>query len=103
MTKFKERSLLAVILLTIFTLGLYGIYWTVATRRELVQAGADVPHTILAFIPMLHIYFWYQYATAYVKIVKNNNESVLLYFIIGAFFPFIHILVFQNGFNHYSK
>lgn len=101
---FQKRELIPIVLLSIFTFGIYLFYWVYKTRQELNKMGGDVPHPILVLIPFLNFYFWYKYAQAYSAIVKHNSKDtdVLLYFVIGAFLPIIAVIVFQDGYNNYN-
>ena len=97
---FVKRSMWEVGLLTIFTFGLYAIYWSVVTKRELNRAGATIPHAILMFVPFANYYFWYRYAQSYVTIVKksDNNTDVIVYFLL-AIFPMLLCVYNINGFS----
>ncbi len=47
----KNRSLVAVFLLSVITLGLYELYWLVATRNEMVaKFGAKIPSGVYAVV-----------------------------------------------------
>lgn len=105
MINFTKRSIIEVILLSVVTFGIYGIYWAVVTKRELVLAGGNIPNAFLILIPFANFYFWYRYAQSYVGIVrKSQNETdVIVYFLIIAI-PFLHLVgmaILQNGFNEY--
>lgn len=84
MASFVKRSLMQVVLLNICTIGIYSIYWSVVTKRELNQAGGKVPNALLIIIPLFNLYFWYRYAQSYVRLVKKNNEEreFWLYFLV---------------------
>jgi hypothetical protein len=103
MAVFERRGLVETFLLAFFTFGIYGIYWAVITKRELVKAGGDLPTAFLMIVPFANFYFWYRYAQAYAKIVKHssNDTDGLIYFLL-TFFPLISILIFQDGYNRYS-
>ena len=45
----QKRSPISVILLTIVTLGIYGIYWQVKTKGEMNALGADIPTALLTY------------------------------------------------------
>ncbi len=61
----KNRNIVAVYLLTIFTLGIYGIYWQVQTKEEIKGLGADIPTAWLLIVPIANIYWLYKYAEGY--------------------------------------
>ena len=86
MAMFTKVELLHVFLLSIVTLGFYGVYWSVITKRELNRAGAHVPNAILMIIPFANIYFWYRYAQGYASIVKKTNRGTetFAYFLLAG-------------------
>lgn len=49
----KRRSLVTITILSIITLGLYGLYWVFVTRDELVKKGEDVPSPWIFVGPLL--------------------------------------------------
>lgn len=49
----KRRNLIFVTLASIFTLGIYDIYWAFSTRNELVKKGYNVPSPWIALAPLL--------------------------------------------------
>lgn len=100
---FEKRGLVEVALLTLFTFGIYYVYWSVVTGRELRRAGGNVPNAFLIIIPFASFYFWYMYAKSYVQIVRNSNDDmdVLVYFLL-TLFPLLCPIVFQKGYNEYQ-
>ena len=105
MANFVKRDILTILLLSIFTLGIYYLYWIVVTKDELNRSGADIPTAWCLIVPFVNFYFWYRYAQGYVKCVKQKDDDssdVLVYFLIGAFVSFIKIILFQDGFNRKS-
>ena len=100
----KRPSLAKIILLTIFTLGLYSIYWAVVTKRELNRAGGNVPNAIFIFIPLINFYFWYRYAQSYTTIVKKTQDKMetIVYFLLGsiqAFSGFLSVSSWSKGWS----
>jgi hypothetical protein len=102
---FKYRNLIAVFLLSIFTLGIYFIYWSKTTKDELNEMGGQIPTTFLVIIPGAHIYFWYKYSQAFVKYaLKSKTESdVLAYCIMTSFVTPAGILIIQSHYNNLAS
>lgn len=84
MANFVKRNLIQVIVLNICTIGIYSIYWSVVTKRELNQAGGKIPNAFLMIVPFFNLYFWYRYAQNYVRIAKKSNEDreLWVYFLV---------------------
>ena len=57
MISFQKRGLVEVVLLCLFTFGIYQLYWNVVTKRELNKAGAQIPNAFLMIIPLVHFYY----------------------------------------------
>ena len=103
MATFEKRGLVEVVLLSLFTFGIYQIYWNVVTKRELNKAGGDIPNAFLMILPIINFYFWYMYACSYVKIVrKSTNETDILVYFLVACLPLFRTIIFQKGFNEYQ-
>jgi hypothetical protein len=98
----KYRSLVSVILLTVFTFGLYLIYWFYETKNEINANGGQIPTFWLFIIPFVNLYFLYKYSEAFAKIIKHDDNT-LLYFIITACLPFIAIIYIQDSLNKVAR
>ncbi|WP_202320729.1 DUF4234 domain-containing protein [Archaeoglobus neptunius] len=97
-----KRSLIKVYLLGIVTLGIYFIYWTVATKRELNSLGADIPTCWLMIIPIANIYWLYRYAKGFAEVLKNG-ESPLLYFLVFWLVSIIMPAIVQSELNKIAE
>jgi hypothetical protein len=49
----QKRSIAAVIILSLITIGIYTVYWLISTRKELVNRGANIPGLMLLFAPFI--------------------------------------------------
>ncbi|MDG6219689.1 MAG: zinc ribbon domain-containing protein [Candidatus Thermoplasmatota archaeon] len=87
----KERNVILVYLLGIFTLGIYFIYWYIQTKREINENfGASIPTCWLLILPIANIYFIYKYAEAYSLYVLRDDNKVLwaiLFIFVGIIVP----------------
>lgn len=87
----KERNVVLVYLLGIFTLGIYFIYWYVQTKREINENfGASIPTCWLLIIPIANIYWIFKYAEAYsLYVIKDDNKILwaLLFILVGIIVP----------------
>lgn|SRR3990167_8980024 len=102
----KHRDLVFVALMFIFTLGIYYIYWTIKTKNEIKSLGCQIPSALLAFLPIIHFYFWYKYAQGFVDCAekqKNNTSMVYLYTIALSLVPLLGMLVVQNKLNQLAR
>ena len=88
----KHRNPVMVIVLTVITLGIYGIYWVVSTTNELRSLKADAPNPwalVLFIIPLVNIivalwYYW-KYSGAVEEI--SGFSAVLLFLLWIVFSP----------------
>lgn len=95
----KKRNPLAVILLTFITFGLYGIYWLVVTKGEMNQRGAKIPTAILIIIPLVNIWWMWEYSVGVEHVTKGKMSSVLA-FILLWLLGFIGMAIIQDSFNN---
>ncbi len=66
MSEIKNRNPILVLVFTLLTLGIYGIYWIVSTTNELREKTQSAPNPwllLLSLIPFVNfivmlIYFW---------------------------------------------
>lgn len=94
----KHRSPIGVLLLSIVTLGIYGIVWIVLTAREMRTKGAQIPNAILIIIPIINLYWLWKYCEGIEK-VSDGKYSAVLMFVLFWFIGFIGIIVAQSAFN----
>jgi hypothetical protein len=94
----KNRNVVIVIIFSIITLGIYSVYWTVSTRRDIVSRGGDIPTAWLIIIPFANIYFFYKYSRAASKLFKKEGDWVA-YFVFFLFFSLITQALVQNELN----
>ena len=87
----KERNVVVVYLLGIFTFGIYFLYWFIQTKREINDNfGAEIPTCWLLIIPIANIYWMYKYAEAYsLYVLKDDNKILwaLLFILISIITP----------------
>lgn len=96
MADVKYRNVVLVVILTVITFGIYGIYWTVKTKEEINNLGAEIPTAWLMIVPIASLYFSYKYAEGFAnKVTKDKNAIMwfLLYFFVS---PLAMILVQIN-------
>lgn len=94
----KQRSVAAVVILSIFTFGIYTLFWMYFTKEEMNQQGAKIPTFILVFIPIANIYWMWKYSegVGYVTGDKLSGPvAFLLLFILGI----IGVAIVQNSLN----
>lgn len=96
----QHRDLIIMVFLLICTLGFYFLYWSVVTKRELCERGADIPTAWLLIIPFANFYFWYKYAQGFAKHVLYADEnSAIGYFLLMVLLPPVGMLIYQSEFN----
>ncbi|MBI2798059.1 DUF4234 domain-containing protein [Candidatus Saccharibacteria bacterium] len=94
----KRRSLLAIFLLNIVTLGLYQIYWYFITKTEMNTLNAKalkVPFFLWFFIPIIDIWWFWRFAKAIEATTKGAIgrwaaflAPVIIWVVVGIFFGF---------------
>ena len=91
-----KRNPIVVFILAGVTFGIYGLYWLIKTREEMVNLGADIPPWIFALIPVLNLLFIWKYCQGIEKVTNGDASAVtmLILFMIG-----IGVFVAQGKFN----
>jgi hypothetical protein len=97
----KNRNPIAVALLTLVTLGIYGIYWFVKTKGEMNARGAEIPTAWLLIVPFVNIWWLWKYSEGVAK-VTNDKLPVVLGFVLLLLLDLIGMAVIQHYFNHES-
>ena len=101
--KLEEREVILYIILTLITLGFFGIYWFVATKRDLKSRGGDIPTCWLLIIPFANIYLFYKYSRAAEKVFRQKGDWIV-YFILSFFFgSVITLALVQDELNKIIK
>ena len=93
-----KRSVVAVIVLSVITFGIYGIYWFVTTKNEMVYRGASIPTSWLVIIPILNIYWMWKWSEGVDHVTQGKLSAAvtfLLVFLLGV----IGVAIVQASFN----
>ena len=81
-----KRSVAAVVVLYFITFGIYGIYWYVATKDEMVSEGADIPTGWLLIIPIANIYWLWKWSGGVEHVTRGKSSAgvnFILVFVLG--------------------
>ncbi len=93
-----KRSVAAVIILSIITLGIYTLVWTVKTKGEMVRSGADIPTSWLLIVPIASIYYFWKWCGG-VEHVTGGKMSQVIAFILVLLLGVIGMAVIQAELN----
>ena len=104
-----KRSVASVVILTLITCGIYGLYWIYTTSNELQQvSGVGKFQPIVTLLltifvcPVGFILFGYDAAVCMDKINADRgvtSDSMLGYILLGIFIPVALIGLVQNDIN----
>lgn len=109
----KERSPVAVILFSILTCGIYGLYWIYATSQDLQSLDSNHDSTspglelVLCIITCgLYTFFWYYkyakiiYGLQLQKNIQPADDNGILYIILAVFgLSIISVAIMQSSIN----
>jgi hypothetical protein len=99
----KHRNPIAVLLLPIVTLGIYGIVWFVKTKNEMKRLGADIPTAWLIIIPIVNIWWLWKYCEGVGQItgesISGTMAFLLLFLLSFCGFGVVGMAIIQNEFN----
>lgn len=77
-----KRSVGSVVVLTIITLGIYGIYWTVVTKGEMNSAGAEIPSAWLILIPIVNIWWLWKFCEGVDHVTKGKMSAGVAFILL---------------------
>jgi hypothetical protein len=100
--KITKRSPVAVIILSIITFGIYAIYWTVVTKREINGLGASIPTSWLIIVPIANIYFFYKFSEGFSLYVKKDNNAIL-WFLLWLVIAPVAMIIIQIELNKFAE
>lgn len=93
-----KRSVAAVIILSLFTCGIYLLIWLVMTKREMVRAGADIPTTWLLLVPIANIWQVWKWCGG-VEHVTGGRLTQPVAFLLRVFLHVIGAAIIQAELN----
>jgi len=97
----KQRSVVWVLVLSIVTLFIYAIVWTVQTKNEMNRSGANIPSAwwMLTFIFFLPALWWYwRYAVGVEHVTRGKMGTVIAYILLLLLQPITQAIL-QSEFN----
>ena len=94
----KQRGIVAVILLTLVTFGIYMIVWMVKTKNEMNRCGADIPTAWLSIVPIVNIWWLWRYCQG-VDTVSRGRLGAAVSFLLLAVLGVIGMAIVQDAFN----
>jgi len=89
----KRRSPVAVVIFSIITLGIYLIYWIVATKEEIKSLGAEIPSAWFIIVPIANMYFLYKYCEGFSDHVKKDKMGAVWTLLALTCFPVVPVIV----------
>lgn len=93
---FSKGSLGIQIVLTVVTFGLYTLYWTYSTAKQL-DAGTDEDLTpIFGVLPVLNLIAFWQISEASEAVTDQSN---IVLFLLFVFFAPVSWYLVQSGIN----
>lgn len=92
------RSPVAVLLLPLVTLGIYGLIWLVKTKDEMNAQGAEIPTAWLLVLPVIQLYWMWRFAEGVGKTTRDDMSGGLT-FILLLFTGSIGMAVIQSSLN----
>src|ERR1044071_8501506 len=94
----QKRSVAAVIILTLFTFGIYSLVWHVKTKGEMVREGADIPTAWLLIIPLAHLYWYWKWCGG-VESAPRGGMSEAVISLLSSLLGVIASPITQDSFN----
>lgn len=100
----KKRSMVAMILLFLFTFGIYPIIWTCKFQGELkAKTGEGFGpwgHFFMMLITFGIYEIYWQYAAGKRLAKQGAEDRSIIYLVLGLFFPIINPFLMQSQANN---
>jgi len=93
-----KRSPITVFFLSIITFGIYIIVWRVKTKDEMNRLGSNIPTAWLMIIPLVNIWWLWEYAEGVEK-VTNKAMTQVVAFILLFLLSAIGDAIIQDSYN----
>lgn len=95
----QKRNPVLVLVYTLISFGIYGVYWEVKTKGEMNKLGATIPTAWLILIPFVNIWWIWKYSEG-VEHVTAGKYSAVLTFLLLWLTGMIGMAVVQDAFNN---
>ncbi len=100
-TSLTKRDPIMVLIFTIITFGIYGIYWYVMTKLEMNESGADIPTAWLIILPIISIWWMWKFSEG-VEQVTDGQMSGPIAFLLLFLLPGIGAAIIQSSLNKFA-
>jgi len=97
----RNRNPALVLVFTIITFFIYGIYWMVSTKNEMNEQGASIPTAWLIIVPIVSIWWQWKYCTGVEQVSKGRLGGAVAFLLILFLGP-IGMAIIQSTFNQTS-
>lgn len=94
----QKRSVVAVVLLTLFTFGIYHLIWLVKTKNEMEKHGARCVTAWIFLIPFGGLYYLWKYSGG-VEHVTRGKQSQAVAFLVLLLTSVIGVAIVQSWLN----
>ncbi len=94
-----KRSIPLLIVLNLFFPLIYHFYWLYTTKHEMTDRGADIPTTLLAFIPFVHYYFLWKWSVGVEQVTRGKMSSGIAFVLMAFVGWIIGPAIIQAAFN----
>jgi len=94
----QRRDPIMVFLFSVITLGIYSIFWAVATKDQMNAKGAQIPTAWLIIVPIVNFFWWWKFCEG-VEVVTNKGMGAAVAFLLILFLGAIGMAIIQNELN----
>ena len=94
----QKRSPVMVVILSVITCGIYGLWWYVTTKGEMNAKGAQIPTAWMIIVPILNLYWEWKFGEGVEK-VTNKGMGAGTAFLLLLFLGIIGAAIIQSELN----
>ena len=98
-----KRNIVTMLLLYLFTFGIYPLYWYIKFQMELKEKTGDgfggLGHFLITIVTFGIYGIYWQYAAGKRLAKQGAQDNSVLYLILGIFFPILNPFLMQDQAN----
>lgn len=100
-TGLQRRDPIMVLVFSLITFGIYGIYWHVMTKLEMNASGTQIPTAWLIIIPIISIWWMWKFSEGIEQVTQGRMTGPIA-FLLLFFLGMIGGAIIQDTLNKFT-
>lgn len=94
-----KRSIFGMIILNLIFPFIYHYYWLIKTKHEMVAQGAEIPTSVLAFIPFVNYYWLWKWSVGADHVTRGKMSAGVSFLLMALLGFIVGPAILQATFN----